>query len=510
MTNMVKTRKGVGTKVWYQLFFLSLVCSSLFSTKAWGEYSYSYNEEVLKAYELIMDLDMPKAKAALQQLALRQPDNLARIHLQNYYEFFVVYTSDLEEDYKNLKRQRDDHLHLLAQGPEDSPWHLYTQADIRLQWAFLKFQFGDYWAGFLEVKRAFNLLEENVMRFPDFAPNYKDMGILHALVSTVPDQYQWGVRLLAGLEGTIEQGKKELQKSIRDQNPATSFLAMESRLLYGYLLVYMGKDYEEAWNWIKPIGKSAGAHIFQAYIFSNVAFRSGHNDAAIQVLQKARQQAGWKYFPAMDFYLGNALLRKLDTKAERYFRQFLENYQGRQDVKATYHRLAWCALLKGENRQYLLHMKAVQSIGVATNGRDKDALYASTQDFVPHKALLQARLLFDGGYYDEALQLLEGLKEEALELFYEKLELNYRKGRIYHRKGDWGKALYFYDKVYRQGVEQDYFFSCNAALQMGQIFEEKGQVKDARLYFERCLEAKAEVYQNSLHMSAKAGLQRTK
>lgn len=505
---ILNIKKRVGPTC--QLFFLLILFNGALIGQARGQYVYDYNEEVQATYELLMDLQLPAAVLALEKLAVNEPTNLAILHLQNYYDFFVVYTSDEEEKYKALKKQRFDRLAQLSKGPEDSPWHLYSQANIRLQWAFLKFRFGDHWSGFLDVKRAFNLLEENVKRFPDFAPNYKDLGILHALIGTVPDQYQWGVRLLAGLDGSIEEGKKELQQSIKNQQASTLFLAAESRLLYSYLLVYLGLDYEEAWAWITPIKAPEGMYVFQAFIYSNVAFRTGHNDEAVQVLRQAQKRAGWEHFPAMDFFLGNALLRKLDISAEKYFRSFLQNYRGRQDIKTTYHRLAWCALLKGDQKKYLSRMKAVQNVGLATNGRDKDALHASRQEFVPNLALLKARLLFDGGYYENALQVLASLEDKDLGVFYEQLELNYRKGRIYHRQGNWSKALFFYNTVYQRGASQGYYFSCNAALQMGQIFEERGQSEEARIYFERCLAAQAEVYQNSLHMSAKAGLQRIK
>ncbi|HKK76363.1 MAG TPA: hypothetical protein VJ953_14890 [Saprospiraceae bacterium] len=504
------SKKRVGSGFRSRLFFLSTLVFLGIAESGFAKYSFDYNGEIKAAYRQIMDLDLPAAAKSLEALAVHQPDNLARIHLEDYYDFLQIYASDREDVYKSLKKNRNLRLHLLEEGPVESPWYLYTQADVRLHWAFLKFQFGDYLSGFLDVKKAFQLLEENVEAHPEFAPNYKDLGILKALVGTVPDQYQWGVRLLSGLEGSIAQGRKDLEKCLEDKQASTLFLQEESRLLYSYLLVYIGWDYQDAWRLLAPMAKTAGQQVFKAFIYSKVAFRSGNNDEAIRVLRIARRRSGWQYFPIMEFDLGSALLRKLDPAAAPHFRYFLERYQGRQDVKAAHHRLAWCALLNQDQQTYLFQMSLVQSKGTEASGRDKDASWAAQLDFVPHPQLLKARLLFDGGYFAQALQALEKVKKGALTQNYEQLELDYRKGRIYHGMKNWSKALFYYNAVYHRGAADGYFFACNAVLQMGLIFEERGQLEEAAIYFDRCLDADAEVYRNSLHMAAKAGLQRMK
>lgn len=502
--------KRVGLHPGGQLFLVYLPVLLSFIPRGFAQYYFSYNAEVQSAYEQLMDLNLPAAAQQLEHLAQSQPDNLARLHLQDYHAFLQVYTSDEEALYQQLKKNRQTCLRMLELGPADSPWTLYTQADVRLHWAYLKFQFGDYFAGFLEVKKAFHLLEKNQQRFPEFTPNYKHLGILYTLIGTVPDQYQWGIRMLSGLEGSVEQGQKALDRSLEPGQPATTFLTGESRLLYSYLLVYLGWDYEAAWRLLRPLQPDSSRPVLATFIYANVAFRSGHNDEAIQALQAVRQRAGWQHFPALSFQLGSALLRKLDPEAASWFQDFLERYRGRQDIKAAHHRLAWCALLQDDPITYHRQMRHVQQRGMASSGLDKDALRAAELDFIPQVYLLRARLLFDGGYLPEALRALQQLTETELAQTYEKLELNYRKGRIHQGMKHWDKALVYFGTVYQKGVTDGYYFACNAALQMGLIEEQRGHWEEAIGHFERCLSAKAEVYQNSLHMAAKAGRQRAK
>lgn len=470
--------------------------------------NYQYNQSVQDIYHQLLDLDFAKAQEQLAQLEQHQPDNLARYHLANYYDFLQVYTSDDPKLYKELKAKQDGRLQELAKGPRDSPWHLFSQAEVYLQWALLRFRFGDYWSGFLGVKKAYQLLEKNQKSYPSFAPNYKDLGILHAMIGTVPDQYQWGLKLLTGLDGTVQQGKAEMQLALKDQNAATAFLQQETTILYCFLLLHLDKDPTEAWHLIRQQTAQRDNSILVAFTFASVATRSGHNNQVIKILEIQKSKANWSKFPFLEFTLGNAKLRQLDSEASAHFERFLNQYQGQNDLKATHLRLAWCALLKKDKNKYLFHLKTVQSIGNKTNGRDKDAMHLADFDFIPNLQLLKARLLFDGGYYAQAQNELSKLQHQQITQVYETLELDYRKARIAHRLQENRTAIQHYQKVIQAGETQPYYFACNAALQLGIIYEDQGMKAKAAQYYKQCLQLKPDIYRNSLHLSAKAGLQR--
>lgn len=470
---------------------------------------YHYNQDIQDIYFNLLDLDFAKANTQLVALKKSQPENLAYYHLLNYYDFFQVYTKDNEPTYKKLKSNRDQYLIALAKGPEDSPWHLFSQADVHLQWALLRFRFGDYWAGFLAVKKAYQLLEKNQKRYPDFAPNYKDLGILHAMVGTVPDQYQWGLKTLTGLKGTVEQGKAEMRRALADQQTSTAFLQKESEILYCFLLLYLDKDPSEAWQLIEEQRSKSPPSLLVAFTYASVATRSGHNDQVIKILEEQKKKTNWQAFPFLEFVLGNARLRQLDTNAATHFEQFLKKHQGQNDLKAAHLRLAWCALLRKDKNKYLFHLNSVQNIGSKSNGRDKDAFHLANLNFVPNLQLIKARLLFDGGYYKLAQQELNKLKDTPLNQVYEALEFSYRQARVAQGLKKENSAIEHYQKVLVEGASQPYYFACNATLQLGIIFENKGQKNKAADYYQQCLKLKPDIYKNSLHLSAKAGLQRT-
>ncbi|MEO0338967.1 MAG: tetratricopeptide repeat protein, partial [Bacteroidota bacterium] len=408
------------------------------------------------------------------------------------------------------RTNRDLYLKRIQKGPTDSPWHLYAQANIRLQWALLKFKFGDYFAGFWDVRKAYQLLEKNKAAFPNFLPNEKDYGVLQLLIGNVPDQYQWGIRNLAGLKGEVKAGEQAMLKMISCKDNQYQFLQQETLMIYSYLLLFVAHSADEAWNLLQENPLHKDQHVLAAFTSATVAARSGRNDYALQTLQKVQQSPGWKQFPFLEYRLGNLLLKRLDVKAAQHFNNYLATNRGQSDIKSTYLRLGWCALLRGDDQAYDAYLKKVIAEGSSEIGRDKDAFYASQLGFTPDVVLVKARLLFDGGYYEQALEQLLPFEERNFSSIYEKLEWQYRLARIWHELGKVPQALEAYQEVYLRGKQQAYYFSCNAALQIGRIKEDQQDWTGARTYYKACLNLKPEIYRNSLHLAAKAGLQRIK
>jgi tetratricopeptide (TPR) repeat protein len=124
--------------------------------------------------------------------------------------------------------------------------------------------------------------------------------------------------------------------------------------------------------------------------------------------------------------------------------------------------------------------------------------------------LLRARLLFDGGYFQRAYDLLKNAASVYASNPKMNLEYNYRMGRIAHRLGKAQEAKNFYGQTIQAGEKSPWYFACNAALQLGALHEEKKDWKNARTAYQKCLDIKPEEFSASLHARAKAGLNRLK
>jgi tetratricopeptide (TPR) repeat protein len=128
----------------------------------------------------------------------------------------------------------------------------------------------------------------------------------------------------------------------------------------------------------------------------------------------------------------------------------------------------------------------------------------------PNLLLLRARLLSDGGYNNEASALLQGKTENDFAKEEEKLEFAYRIARINDDLGRSDEAIRNYLIAINIGQFRKEYFAARAAVQIGQIYEKKGQKSLAISYYQKCLDMEDHEYKNSLDQRAKSGIARCK
>jgi hypothetical protein len=187
--------------------------------------------------------------------------------------------------------------------------------------------------------------------------------------------------------------------------------------------------------------------------------------------------------------------------------KYLQQHKGRHYLKEASQKLSWHYLLQGNAMKYAQYQTNIKNIGYAQVEGDKQAAKEAKKTDVPNLLLLKARLLFDGAYYRKALEALEGF---STKLSKEELEYTYRKGRIHHRLSQTNQAIVEYQKTIDAGKNSTEYFACNAALQMGILYEGMANTSQAMNYYKLCLSMQPDEYKNGLHQKAKAGLSRLK
>ncbi len=476
---------------------------------AQAEKYFAFSPSARQAYDQALSLRFAEAAFTLQRLKIQEPNNLIVHHIENYIDFFTVFISEDEAVYQKLKDRREERLDLIEKGDESSPYYLFVQADIRLQWALLRLKFEEYLGAFTDVSRAYKLLKRNQERFPDFMPNLKDLAILHAMVGTIPDSYRWGVKLLGGLDGTIRQGRQEIERVLAHARTDDDFIfALETEVLYAFLLLHLVNDEAGAWSVINEAGLQPESNPLHSFILANIALRTGHNDRAIKVLQNRPTSRAFLPFPYLDFMLGTAKLRRLDPDAGRYFQRFLQEFKGRNFIKEAYQKLAWQELINGNPQGYAQYMTLCREKGFDVAGEDKSAEKEAKSGEAPSLVLLKARLLFDGSYYRRALKLMAGYEKSDFGEFRHQLEFLYRMGRILHGLERQPEALSYYHQTIAMGKDQTHYYACNAALQAGLIYEKRKDFDNALKHFSTCLDLYPDEYRLGIHQKAKAGINR--
>ena len=487
---------------------LALLCAlTACAPRAGAALRFDFDEECARAYRTILELRLAAGREELAAIRQRDPDNLVAVWLEDYADFFEVYIDEDPAAFAKLERNYHARLTRLREGPRDSPYYLYTQANIMLHWALVRLKFGEYVTTMREARKAYKLLEQNIEAYPDFELSRKELGLLQAAVATVPSGYQWGLELITGMEGDLAGGKRNLERTLAQQRRDKSPFLQETTALYAFLLLHLERDEEEAWSRIRSAGFDESRSLLGVFVTANIAMHTGRNDEAIRLLSHRPHSPRYYPFPYLDFMLGVCMQRKLSPQASVYLRSFVERKPRGNFVKEAYQKLAWQQLISGEAGGYEQCIAKVRTRGNEVVGSDKSALREAESGLRPNPDLLRARLLFDGGYYERAEEAIGRVKTSQLTAE-QHIELPYRAARIADKRGRLAEAEARYKNTIAIGREAPPYYACKAAVELGLMAERKGEKAVAKTYYDMALGMSPKEYKPDLHQQAKAGLAR--
>lgn len=468
---------------------------------------YDFNPRCQQAYEAIMQLKLNNGKALLEAEKRENPDNLVPYFLDNYADFFPLFFNEDPAEYAAKRKQRSFRLERMAEGPEDSPYFLYTQAAIRFQWAMVKVKFNEKWDAVWEIRKAYLMLKENQRRFPKFIPNNLLLGAMQTVFGTIPEGYKWITNIL-GMKGSIKQGMQHVDDFLESNAPEAQLFREESYYYYCYLMLFIVNKPEEVWTFLQRKQLDTRNNYLYALMVANLAMNNQKAAVGLKVLQERNDSAEYADIQYHNYVLGLLKLTRLDNDAHVYLEKFINNFKGKFYLKESLQRLSWYYYLEGNTAAANKYRQMILTKGGTETDADKQALKEAQGGKWPTPLLLKARLLSDGGFFPEALKLLQTKKAADFPHMEEKLEYAYRLGRIYDEMGMDDKAIAMYDVTIRVGANRPEYFAARASLQLGYIYEKRNDKGKASSCYQHCLSMKGHDYKNSLDQRAKAGLQR--
>jgi len=478
------------------------------------QYNYDFNQNCQNAYAAITSLKFSEGEKLLRQEKSIHPNNNIPYLLENYIYFFTVFIGEKEKDFEELDDIKDDIIDRLKDGDKSSPYYRYSLAQVYLQWAFVRSKFKEYITATYEINKAYRLLEKNNEEFPDFLPNLVNLGLLHTLIGTIPDKYNW-VKKIVGIEGTIKQGTNEILTVLNASINEDKYSVYKAECLFylSFIKMNLSTDKKKSLDYIKLIKRNKNDSSYLKnplviYAMSRIYASNGMNDETIEILLS--QPAGSEYYPFvyLDYLLGLAKLQRLDEDANQYLKKYLGNFTGINFIKAAYQKIAWYYLVNDNKSKYLENISNVEKYGNDIVDADKQAEREAEKNDIPNRVLLKARLLFDGGYYERALADLTKNNTNFLSSPKDSLEFYYRLGRIYDEWGKPSQAIPHYKRTIDTGAESEYYFAANSALKLGLIYERNGDLEKAANYYEQATSMENKEYKNSIDQKAKAGLNR--
>src|SRR6201992_561046 len=93
-----------------------------------GQRHYDFNNNGRQSYQSMIQLKLDEGSKLLEAEKKRDPNNLIPFFLDNYIDFFQLFFNEDATQYAAWKRRRDQRLGLMSEGPESSPFNLFTRS----------------------------------------------------------------------------------------------------------------------------------------------------------------------------------------------------------------------------------------------------------------------------------------------------------------------------------------------------------------------------------------------
>lgn len=475
--------------------------------------NFVFSPRCKSAYREMMRFDFDGMRKILSGEKASRPNNKVYDYITSYALFWKAALNENEEEIEKYEDFIEGVIESIEDDPENSPYKNFFLSDIYLRGAYLKAMESSYMSAAYKFNKAYNLAQQNRKEYPDFIPNKKLIGLMNVGIGTIPRKYTWVLNMF-NFEGNIAQGLKELEEllHITANNHEYSYLMSESLLLYSFTMesFEVSKASEDklmkVYEW-EAIKKEMPSNQFM--IFSKASFLKHlkKTDDAIACIESKKTVNGAMHFYYLDFLMGECLLNKLDYSAAKYFKKYATEYHGNSYRRAAYRKWAWTYLLEGTPKKYFKKMAESLKIGNDNRNADAQATKEAKNGNAPNISLLKARLLFDGGYYELARNMLKKSNGHTF-TDREKVEIWYRYGRIYDEWGNTQYAIMNYERCIKVGRDKDYYFAANAALHLGYIYEKENKKAEAKKQYEDCLDMDFDEYRDGIEQKAKAGLER--
>ena len=479
-----------------------IFCLFLFSlsSKAFYQNDWITQPNLATAYHHVLNLELNEARKIISTSST--PEHIYVASLGDMLELLISEDEIIFERYEDVYLKRLDILENLK--PTGSS--LFALAELRLHWAFVYLKFGHEIDAVWNIRQSYLIVQQCKKNFPEFIPIKKTSGVLEIMLGSVPDKYQWVISLF-GMEASVQKGLSELQQ-VQEQSKS---LKLESSLLLYLIQGYMLQETESALK-----GLSENILVFPSnrlllFFGASLAIKNSQSEVALELLQNLDENKSGLPLTYSDYQFGEVYLHKGDYKsAIKHYQQFLNHYRGLNYVKDAHYKIGVCFWLSSNVNEATSWLNLARQKGKESTDVDKYAARSLAEVNLPNVKLSKIRYATDGGYYNEALTLVQSVRDEDLKSEKEKVEFVYRQARLYDKRGITQEAINYYTKTITQQSNENWYFAPNSCLQLAYIFLHQKNKADAQLYFRKALGYKKHEYKNSIDSKAKSGLAQLK
>lgn len=461
-----------------KLFLLILLSGLLFAPKAKAKYVLSENCKL--AYEQLMDLRISTARKTLQQEIRESPDNYYAYYLAHYVDAFDLMINTNEARYLRFIDNYEKRREIMDEKDMDSPYYLEFEGEMQLYMGVFNIIMGDRFSGVRRAYGGYKKIYKNLDEHPGFQPSLKIASLFDIALSNLPPFIRWVVGAF-GISGDAERGLRVLNNYF-DETKNTRGLNADAALFL--ILAYkLDKNPQKGYEAYSEINPAILDYTLLDYLYANVAYRSGHNAHAEELMKKIHPDKMEIPFHPYYYMTGKILLRKLDPDAGYYLKKYLDMYKANDYRKEIDYKLATFYLINGNKIKFEKYKELTCEEGDRVTERNREATYDCELDYIPDPELVKAKLLLDGSYFDRFHELIAVYPIKPNTFLPYTLEYNLLLARYKWQEGNSTEAISLFKKVIENGEDGDYYFAAEAAMYLGMLYENKNKTQ-AKKYYE--------------------------
>lgn len=443
--------------------------------------TYEVTENCKTAWMLLMDLKIDDAKKLLAEEIKANPENYYVYYLDQTCDAYKLLINSSQEDYETFIENYYKKREIMDGKYEDSPYYLGCYSEMELQLGIFNIINGSRLSGLRKAYSGYKNVYRNLEKYPEFKPSLKLDGFFNVAISNIPPFVKWAASFF-GVTADSEYGFNILNQNYVAQKNIKGLNAESA--LFVILTAKLNKTPEMVYDFTKSLDSNISHTFIHRYFKANIAHRTGRNEEALDVLQQIDISNHEFADLVYSYLMGKVLLRKLDYNSGYYLSRYLSGLKKKEYLKEINYQLALFHLVNNDDEKYFEYCKVVREEGKDINERDLEALYDARLDYDPDINLVKARLLLDGGYLNKFELSIKSYEVRNDGLMAHQIEYLFLKARFNASKKNNNEAIKLFLKVIEMGEDLDYYFASEAALRLGKIYEEMGEIQLAKDYFE--------------------------
>jgi tetratricopeptide (TPR) repeat protein len=368
----------------------------------------------------------------------------------------------------------------------------------------------------IEFKSACSLIYNNALRFPENKEQLKLLGIFNVAMSAIPKKLQWLSSVLC-FSGELNKGIRQLETAKRESRllPAEADL-----MLFYFEKNLLGKPEAAVARAAKMVEARPKSILFH-YLLLSGYLETRQIDKAIALVEaKEAQLLANNHadpLPIWHYTRAKAHFYRLEYAAcIAQIDQFFSVYHGKTLFADALYKKGMALILADrydEAKPVFLQLTKVEgsSFDVDEYARAQSVIYLLKPPSKTEKQLYEARNLFDGGYYQRSLDLLNPiLQKESSISENERCELFYRLGRNHQELNRLDLARGHFEACISTQPGRSLWMKVYAHYYLGRLEEKEGHVAAAEAQYRIALTFDEYDYQSGLEQRSKAALHQLK